>query len=368
MGFVRWLPLLVLLTIARGAAAAEPQRAWPQSREGLVFLWQNGNRVQSPAYALDAAGAPLQAYAPVPRGTALLGQHYEMVLGQGSYLAEQVSEHLVKQVLEAKAFTFMAWVTPAKTARQELGHIVCCTGTDGAVNFALAQKGEALLATVKTAGGPAAGGQDGWMSLGPVAAGTGFHLAVVCGGGTIVAYRDGKEVHREASGGDVAGWRPGKLAFGDAPEGRSGWAGRLEGIALYARALGAAEIAEDAKFWQDRVAARPRAPQVRIQGTLLQRSESEVDKLGAYFRALGLCEYKVDKVLAGTFTDESIFVFHWTVMHRKLLPIADREVGKSYELLVEPFADHPELEPELQFDSLEWGFDKPVYYDVTEQP
>ncbi len=367
MRAVRWLPVLVLLTVARGAAAAEPQRAWPQSREGLVFLWQNGNRVQSPAYALDAAGAPLQAYAPVPRGTALLGQHYEMVLGQGSYLAERVSEHLVKQVLEAKAFTFTAWVTPAKKARQELGHIVCCTGTDGAVNFAVAQKGEALLGVVKTAAGPPAGA-DGWVPLGPIAAGKGFHLAVSCGGGAIVAYRDGKEVHRAGSGGDVAGWQPGTLVFGDAPDEKSTWTGRLEGIAAYARSLGAEEIAADAAAWQGRVAARQPAPQVRIQGTLLQRSESEVDKLGAYFRALGLFEYKVDKVLAGTFADESIFVFHWTVMHRKLLPIASREVGKSYELSVEPFADHPELEPELQFDSLEWGFDKPVYYDVTEQP
>jgi hypothetical protein len=367
MECIRWLPVIVLLAGPFGARAAEPQRAWPTSREGLVFLWPNGNRVQSPAYALDAAGAPLQAYAPVPRGTALLGRHYEMVLGQGSYLAERVSEHLVKQVNEAQAFTFTAWVTPAQTARRELGHIVCCTGTDGAVNFAVAQKAETLLGAVKTAGGPPAG-PDGWIPLGPIAAGKGFHLAVTCGGNAIVAYRDGKETQRAALGDDLAAWQPGKLVFGDAPDEKSPWTGRLEGLAIYARSLGAAEIAADAAAWQGRVAARQPAPQVRIQGTLLQRSESEVDKLGAYFRALGLFEYKVDKVLAGTFADESIFVFHWTVMHRKLLPIASREVGKSYELVVEPFADHPELEPELQFDSLEWGFDKPVYYDVTGQP
>ena len=82
---------------------------------------------------------------------------------------------------------------------------------------------------------------------------------------------------------------------------------------------------------------------------------------------MALFEHKVEEVLSGSYEEDRIYVNHWTVMDSKLLPMARRPLGKSYELLVEPLAAHPQLESELQFDTIDWDYGAAVYYDVSEQ-
>ncbi len=341
--------------------------AWPSNRDGILFALQNGDFVRFPAFALDAEGKEILNYAPGQRKSALFGPHYELVLHGGSCHARNVGAHMAAAVAKANAFSLEAWVTVAKKANEQNARIVSFDNGKGSINFELAQDGKTLQCRglgAATEGGDADG--LNWVNLGPLPESSSFHLLISCGDGSLIAYIDGKEVHRAACR-DLSGWVPGELVFGDGVDQMHNWAGRLEGIAIYARALSAAEAAADAAFWKAEAAKRKPVPQVHLRGSLVQKSESHPDKMGSYSRAIGLFEYKIEKVIDGEYDSDSVFVFHWTVMNRELQPIDGREKGKTYELLVEPMDMHYELEPELQFDSLDWDYDAPVYYDVGDQ-
>lgn len=376
------LPVLLLLAAgfslcgqpsqaAEGGAAAPATpaaaSAWPASREGLLFLWPNGNRMKSPCVALDAAGQAIYAYAPVARGQAVYGRNYEMVLRQGSFHAKGLGANLAKVVSQAKALSLEAYVTPSQTRPAALAQLISFSSGLQEFNFALAQKGDAFLLKLRTTAAPAATEPlDGWTTLfqrpepGP------FHLLISCGGGTLTAYVNGKPAHQSKFQGELTDWPARELVFGDGWEEKHPWAGRLEGIVLYARAVAADEAAKNAGCYLTLAAARSPVAAVRLRARLLHRSESKTN-IEPYFRALALFEYKVEKVLSGTYEKPTIFVNHWTVMQKKRLPLATRPLQEECELLLEPMEAHPELESELQQDSLEWNYDQPVYYDVTEQ-
>ena len=51
-------------------------------------------------------------------------------------------------------------------------------------------------------------------------------------------------------------------------------------------------------------------------------------------------------------------------MEKQVLPIAERPVGESFDLRLEPFADNPQLESEWLHDDLPPG-DLPMFCDMT---
>jgi hypothetical protein len=357
---------LCLRTCAAEPAAGALASGWPSDRTALAFLWQNGDRIKYPPVALDAEGKNIYAYAPVARGSAMYGRNYEMVPGQGSFLARGLGEHLAKVVAQANALSLEAYVTPSQKPPVGLGRIITFAAGSDKPNFALARKGRAWLFRLGSSGTPAAGPQDGWLTLcerpepGP------FHLLISCGAGTVTAYVNGQQVHQSNYPGDLSKWRTGELVFGAASDEPNAGAGRLEGVALYTRAVAAAEAEKNASSYRTLVAARKTVTSLRVRAKLLRRSESKTN-IDPYFRALALFEYKVEKVLSGSYDKGTIFVNHWTVMQKKLLPLATRPLQAECELLLEPMEAHPELESELAIDSLEWNYDQPVFYDVTEQ-
>lgn len=344
--------LAVLVAMVAAAEAAPNKPVWPSSREGLVFLWQNGNRVKSPAVAYDKAGDPIYAYALTARGNAIFGGNYEMILRGGSFHAPGVGTHVSQSLAKSNALTLEAYVrvpaTPPATLTPLLSY---STGTQD-VRLAIAQKGDALFL-----------GQSPLVTLPAKRA---FHLAVRCEPGAVIAYVDGAEAGRLKESVDFTGWKPAELVFGDGWEATQNWPGRLEGVALYNRTLPAAEIARNAAAYAAIVAARPVVPAVRMRGKLVQRSESTV-KIDPYFRALALFEYEVEKLHSGKYEHPKVYVFTWTVMHKTLLPVASRPLLEEYELYLEPFDAHPELESELQLDTLDRTYDRPVYYQVEDE-
>jgi hypothetical protein len=70
-------------------------------------------------------------------------------------------------------------------------------------------------------------------------------------------------------------------------------------------------------------------------------------------------------VLDGTYAEDKIVVWHWAVLDRRQVIGFPREVGQSYELVVEPREGiHPELDGErATVETSEPLLD--VYFDVT---
>ena len=56
-------------------------------------------------------------------------------------------------------------------------------------------------------------------------------------------------------------------------------------------------------------------------------------------------------------------VMHWTILDRTPLPGFPREIGESYELILQPVSAHPELVSERQWNDL---FDPAEpWFDIT---
>ncbi len=334
---------------------------WLTSREGLIFLWRNGERLKFPAMALDRNGEQITAYAPIVRGSALYGPNYEMMLRGGSFVAHGVGESLSAAVTRAGMVTFEAYVRPPSVvSTSEVGRLVSYAGAGGTM-FAVGQKGNTLMIGRRAANMTA--DKTGWVPLMTVPDAKPFHLVVSCDAKQITVYRDGQEAGRVPARMVAAVWSPGQLVFGSNWEGKESWGGRLEGMAFYNRAMPAEEAAGNAGKYRALVAARKPIESLRVKATLVARSESKTN-IDPYFRALALFEYKVNKVLSGNYTGQKLYVSTWTVMQKKLLPAATRALQQEYELVVEPFTAHPELEPELQSDTLDRDFEIPVYYEV----
>lgn len=364
--FLTFSVTALLSLSAFSAPAGEDNAKWPSSSEAVEFQWQDGHRILHPSVAYSASGEAMFAYSPAPRGNAIYGRNYEMILNNGSFEAVNITEHLVNRIRKTNAFSFEAWITRSSREEGQTGCIISLTGKDKESLFRVEQKKDELIFQVLAPEAP--GRQEAPQAVSvKIPESQAFHVAACLGSGSALIYINGKLAHQWNYKGDFSGWTAGTTVFGADADQNNDWAGRLEGIAVYSRTLTAQEAAANSGFWAALVKTRPPADKVRLKGTLLQKSHSEPDKLGSYFRALGLFEYKVDEVLEGSFNEKSILVFHWTVMHRKTLPIDQRELNKSYEIVVEPFALHPELEPELQFDSIKWNYTDPVYYCVTEQ-
>ncbi|MBA3685673.1 MAG: hypothetical protein H0W72_10610, partial [Planctomycetes bacterium] len=114
-----------------------------------------------------------------------------------------------------------------------------------------------------------------------------------------------------------------------------------------------------------RIAAHPAIPRIAMRATLLARSQFEEPEYVAYNKAYMYCDYRVEAVTAGTYAAKDVRVAQWVFLGRKLLTTSTREVGQAYDLLLEPFAAHPELADEQAYDTLEADPDRPVFWDVA---
>ena len=87
-----------------------------------------------------------------------------------------------------------------------------------------------------------------------------------------------------------------------------------------------------------------------------------------YAKGLALFEYELVKVESGQYDESTIYVYHWTLMDKTVLPIATRKVGEVYTLTLEPFDAHTELVNECQTNTLDAEdveLDHTLYYDIA---
>ena len=68
--------------------------------------------------------------------------------------------------------------------------------------------------------------------------------------------------------------------------------------------------------------------------------------------------------MEGSYAGERIRVAHWVILDGERLPAAERAVGESFELRLEPFAANPQLEPVYLSDTLGAG----ALYFATGRP
>jgi hypothetical protein len=338
------------LGVALGSAGAAPAPEWPKV-PGAVFALRNGS-VTTPVVAFDTKGRELMAFNCAPRGRGLLGRFHELICDGGSFHARDAGPWLGLQVAKSGAFTFEVTLTPAEAPAKTPG-VVLAYGDDEGEDAALLQDKTGL--SLRLRGTPP-------VVLFAAEAGKPVHVLITRDKEQWVAYRDGRQAGSGPLAASAPAWGTRQFVMGAAWSGSEPWRGRMEGIAVFPRALTAAEATGEAAASRALQAGRKPASTLRFRGTLVRQAKtSALEAIRPYTRSLSAAEYKIEEVLAGEWKEPSITVLHWMIMDSKRLPIADRKSGTAVELSVERLDQHPQLE-ECRRDELEGDIDADLFY------
>lgn len=339
--------------------------SWPATRDGLAFLWHTADR---PNLVVDPEAGLERSFPLTPRGRARLDRRSAMVLGPESafVVPAAAAVNLFKAARGRAELTVEATVHAGRREIPGLGRILTFGGGPRRINFSLGQRGGELVFSLRT--GPGEGPREPVeVSLFPVAAGEPIHLALTYAGGMLRAYRDGEPVlESQAFGGGLTGWQRQRLRFGGAWEGEPAWEGTVEGVALYGRALTAAEVREShLRYRRFLGGGGEQVPRLEVEATLAAKSRvPTLGEISPYRQALAVYEYRVERSISGPAPPRRIRVAHWVLLDGARQPMAGASPGERRRLVLEPFAANPQLESHFLSDTLEGEEGLPLYYAV----
>ena len=215
--------------------------AWPGNRDGLVFVWADAKADNT---VTEADGKTVRRCTVQPRGQATTDDRGAMVLGKGGMLAQGADAALLAACRRSNQVSIEALVTPQDAAQTGPARLVTFSADPYNRNLTLGQEGEWLVVRLRTPR-TGANGMNPEVRLARVAGGRTYHLIVAYAPGRLVGYVDGKRVlDTDAVQGDLSNWADMHLLFGDEWQDARLWAGRLEGIAIHSRVIGAEEAAK----------------------------------------------------------------------------------------------------------------------------
>jgi len=336
---------------------------WPGDQSDLVFLWENNSATNQIMGSDNHADRLCQA---VVRGRAVFGRFYEMDLAGGAVVAQDVDADLLNACKRSNELTIEATITPGDVTQNGPANIVSFSKDTRSRNFTLGQEKDTLVLRLRT---PRTGSQGNkpQLNLCKVKARRPYHVVVTYQPGRLICYVDGKQVlSTDRVNGDFSNWEPMHLLFGDEWNGGRDWNGSLEGVAIYAREISEAEAQHKHKLFATRLSKRQPIERLVVNGKLLEITPTPTVKdLKEYSRGLVIYSYEVRDVLKGREQAKKIQVAHWALLDREKLPqIGQRKIGEVYELQLESYDKHPQLESERSFNDCE-DFDISLYYDIA---
>lgn len=69
-----------------------------------------------------------------------------------------------------------------------------------------------------------------------------------------------------------------------------------------------------------------------------------------YTECLTMIKYTVESVASGSYAEKELLAAFWGMRDAKLQPAAKFQVGQRHRLVIEPLADHPDLQRAMQAD------------------
>jgi Concanavalin A-like lectin/glucanases superfamily len=347
------------------ASPADKAKAWPSDRTGLVYVFETADK---PNQISLPDGRPARSYTTHPRGRGRLDHNHAMVLAGGSFLADAADGDLLAACRRSNELTIEALVRPDRLDQSGPARIISFSSSAYSRNFTLGQERDKLIVRIRT---PRSGdnGVNPETAVGTLATTAPVHVTVTYRPGELVTYLNGKEVYRgESLQGDFSNWAPHHLLFGDEFDGNRDWAGTLEGVAIYNRALQATEIERNGAILREKLRTRKPVAQVRVEAKLVARSAvPSLKEIKPYREALMVSRYRVTKVLRGDLKDREILVAQWALLDGRAQGVTSLKPGASSRLVLEPFDANPQLKRHVCKD----GFDSerelllPRYYDAT---
>lgn len=333
------------IPVAAQSGASVIASTWPTSKEGLLFFWKDRTTLN----AFTSRDGAKHESVLVGRDAARYGRLGELLLDGGAYEAGPESAGAALTHLRTQpAATFEALVLPRE--HEGTAPNAPLTTIFSGENFTLGEDTGHLVLASNTAA---------WKSKATLP-NVPYHLAVTRSAEGFAAHVNGEPLELESLPGGGAKPGPEMLRFG------GGWNGGLMQVALYDRVLTDEEIASNAHAAQSRMASFPPAPpRVKLTGKLVEISPMPTPEgISPYTGALVAHVYEVEKVHEGALDSKTVLVKHWAMLGEKAVQGFPREVGKSYELLIEREADHPQLNGERVIDDTT-AFDQEAWFDVA---
>ena len=361
--------------------------AWPSNPNGLMFLWETATRPRVYLSAPRPGRPGKSAYRPVKAvelGRTAPDRFGTVVFSGGAIYTPGAHTGVVYGCRKTNRFTIEATIVPAaKQAKPNAGALLVSSnwhmgGWSGG-NFALYQKAGRLIFNVrnKTASTKAAGGRITSVDLCPISTGTRSHVVLTLAPGDLRCYLNGKQVARSEQVKGLLTWEPPGvhpgLHFGGFGGGQKDinapWRGTMEGVAIYNRALPPGEVAANFAAYKARLKARKYPQRLEIRAKLLAKTPiPRPAEIVPYVNAMVVFEYQVLDVIKGAYKPKAkkIRVARWGLIGLRRTDAARAEIGSREKLVVEAFADHPELQGQLVKNALGDNFDLPLHVIVKD--
>jgi hypothetical protein len=326
--------------------------SWPVVNENLFYAWQNvaaENQWKSPAGILYHAQS-------IAKGMARFAVNYQMRIGTGWYLASRSPEPAPQEYAAPKSITLEFVVTRPSEQEHTDGRLLAL-GRENERQTLLLLDQNFLVMGIKEEGK-----QIQIIRLGQLPVGQSHVLLDIKP--AQVTFRintDTPKIYPRTSS-DLIAWplimgAPGRSNY-------SGWSGLLDRIALYIGSLNDQEIKQAIQLVTKMKKTAKAIKPIAVKAELVSTSPIPVpEDILPYRRGLVVNEYHIVEVVQGEMEDKDILVAHWAILDGKILPEAERTVGKIYELHLDAFDNRPELEGErlsMESDNLLLT----MYYDL----
>lgn len=260
-----------------------------------------------------------------------------------------------------------ALITERRTQPPCSVRILALRTADGRDAFALYRVNGMLVARVLT-GGPDQAPVIERFTLTPLSIEDDrpFSLVLTLHAARLGCYLDGqfmKEFALDQPG--LAAWKDLRLTAGDPEPYGTPWTGQLERIALYSRALAAAEVTDIWTATEALLSNRQRPTRIKLKARLAEitplHTPAGTDAAQPWLQASA---WDVEQVHLGFLKPKRITVLQWSWLDGKAAPLPQIKVGQSIDLSVESLDDHPEVRGIKTHNALTGG-ENPVYLDTT---
>ena len=335
---------------------------WPSNRTGVSCLWKNAR----------ARNMILDERVGLPRTTALVGggeAHFNrfgaaVAAGGGFELSPGSPDRIFEGIKKTHQFSSEIVVASADLEQTKgnddkpLAIVDWGYGWRNGIFWLFQEKDKLLVGLSKQWGD----GKPEVFEMATLPDTKPHHVIVSVAAKRLAFYLDGKkvkEIDPSPASFIEAGAPPMRFA-------ENAWRGQFEYLAMYDRFIEEPEAAKNAAVVAADLAKRTTLPRIEVQATLIGMSKiPEPHEMTPYRNALVVNEYSVEKVLKGTYAGKTLRVAQWGRLDLKPTPLAALKPGTSVKLVLELFADHDELVPELISDTLKENFDLILYTDVN---
>ncbi len=365
------------------AKQLETPKQWPAINQGLMWAWKKKNSTNGFNNGRGKyVDCKVQAF-----GKSVYGPHGGLDVASGGFRTNLDAGAFVREVKKTGEFTVEFCVTPLEAPRGR-GTILALATEDGKLNLDILQDRGRRLG-IRMDGGTRSyfGWMRGknWKNKGnegpidpnvkfklrdiPLRFGTSYHVVLTASqpDKALRVWVDGQ--FSEELGWDDESFEPWhddvKLVIGQYPDGQWSWTGRLDGIALYTRAVDDKEARLMYLARKEDITSREPAGTIEVEAILKATSPIyDKQKMGTYRRLLVTNTYQVKRVLKGTLTDKTIGVRQWAILDDQVLPrTREWQKGKSFRLKLQGLDDNPQLEGERVSEEIE-DLTMPVLLDI----